>query len=250
MSKVISNSGIRFVVENDLEEYRVNTLFDKEPETIAWISRFGEMLDGAFVFFDIGVNIGIYSMYCAHLYPENIVYSFEPVLNNYAALVRNIKENNFIYINPFNLAVSDEKKLCQLFIGDLRVGNSGAQINAPVNDKGNKYEVLKVEQIMSLSVDQLIAEYGFPVPNFIKIDVDGHEQEILNGMMNVLKSPELKSLLVEFNDKDQYLYWRDILRSCGLEHDSFYDDLPNHSDIRRKEKGSLVRNYIFTRFEN
>ncbi len=54
------------------------------------------------------------------------------------------------------------------------------------------------------SLDDLVAQFGVPVPNHIKIDVDGIESEILAGAAATLKDPALRSILVELsrNNKD------------------------------------------------
>ena len=88
---------------------------------------------------------------------------------------------------------------------------------------------------------------NFPQPNFIKIDVDGHENEILNGMKVTLENEQLKSLLIEFNDDNQFQKWQSVFNKIGLFIDEKFDNLPNNSSLRRSQKGSTTRNYIFHR---
>lgn len=239
----VPNHGLRFVVENDLEEYRVNSIFEKEPETIEWMNRFKD--NG--VFFDIGANIGIYTLYSACRHPDLSVFAFEPVSNNYASLLRNVWANNYSNVKSFHVALSDKECLTELYLSDLRIGNSGAQINSPVDDKGGGFEALRVENVLCVSIDRLVQQFGFPIPSYVKIDVDGHESDILNGMSSTLRSEFLKSLLVEFNSQDQFTYWNERLAAVGLALDHAFDDVPNHSGIRRQSKGSVARNYIFSR---
>ena len=68
---------------------RARTFFEKEPETLAWIDSFPPRS----VFWDIGANVGVYSMYAA--LRSHSVSSFEPAASNYFALNRNIALNNF-----------------------------------------------------------------------------------------------------------------------------------------------------------
>ena len=175
------------------------------------------------------------------------MFSFEPVSNNYISLQHSLRLNNLNNVTPLNIAISRSSKLTQLFLSDLRVGNSGAQINSPINEKGEKYKPQRVEQVLSISVDQLISDFGFLVPNYIKIDVDGHETAILNGMKNTLRRDDIKSILIEFNNNDEFSYWEKIIFDFGLLVDHSFDNIPNHSRTRRKKKGALARNYIFTR---
>lgn len=235
-----------FEVESDLERYRVETILEKEPETIAWINGWSNASKSS-IFFDIGANIGIYSLYATYKYPSLDVYSFEPVLNNYSALQRNVRLNRSQNIYPFNLALANENKLSNLYLSDTRIGNSGAQIDIAVNEKGEEYKALRVEKVLSISLDKLIFEYGLPVPTFVKIDVDGHETDILKGMLRALAQPELKSLLIEFNSQEEFALWQPQLADMDLLIDTRYDNLPNHSRVRRISKGTLARNYIFSR---
>lgn len=240
------DNALCFNAENDLEKYRVESLFEKEPETIAWIDRWRVSIGGG-VFFDIGANIGIYSLYAAYRHRDFQIYSFEPVSNNYIALQQNVWLNLWDNVHPFNIALADENKITELYLSDNRVGNSGAQISAAVNEKREAYVPVRIEKVLSFSLDRLITEFGLPVPNFVKIDVDGHETDILNGMTQLLSEPAFTSLLVEFNSDSEFAYWRSRLANKGLVVDASFDELPNHSRLRRVSKGTPARNYIFSR---
>ncbi len=235
-----------FNSSSDLEKYRIESALDKEPETIAWIDGWG-IQSGTTVFFDIGANIGIYSLYAGYKHPAAEVFSFEPVSNNYTALQQNVWLNNSTNIHPFNLALAGDNKIANLYLSDVRVGNSGAQIDRAVNEKGEAYQALRVEKVLSITLDRLINEFALPVPTYVKIDVDGHETDILNGMTQTLGAPTLRSLLIEFNSDVQFTPWCSRFEAFGLLLDTRYDDLPNHSRIRRVSKGTLARNYVFTR---
>jgi FkbM family methyltransferase len=242
----IFGDALCFNASSDLETYRIESALDKEPETIAWIDGW-DMQNGPAVFFDIGANMGIYSLYAGYKHPATEVFSFEPVSNNYTALQQNVWLNNSSNVHPFNLALANDNKITNLYLSDTRVGNSGAQIDQAVNEKGEEYQALRVEKVLSISLDQLISEFGLPTPSHVKIDVDGHETDILNGMSQTLAAPTLKSLLVEFNNDAEFTHWCGRFNAFGLRVDTRYDDLPNHSRIRRASKGTLARNYIFTR---
>ena len=59
----ILGNKINFFVPNQIIEYRVNTILTKEPETIEWINKFRENKKN--IFWDIGANIGLFSIYAA-----------------------------------------------------------------------------------------------------------------------------------------------------------------------------------------
>ena len=78
---------LAFFCPGKLPAMRARTLFTKEPETIAWLNSFAPND----VFWDIGANVGVYSLYAA--LKGNKVWAFEPAPGNYYILSRNIELN-------------------------------------------------------------------------------------------------------------------------------------------------------------
>ena len=100
----ILDKAINFFIPNSLVKWRVETFFTKEPETIEWIDSFDE--NSKIIFWDIGSNIGLYSIYAALKYKDIEVVSFEPSTSNLRVLSRNISINsleNIIKSNQFPL---------------------------------------------------------------------------------------------------------------------------------------------------
>ena len=96
----IKEKDISFYTPSLISKRRIETLFSKEPDTIRWIENFD---DKEQIFWDIGANIGIYSIYAAS-FSENIkVISFEPSFANLKILSRNISTNGLsclLYTSP------------------------------------------------------------------------------------------------------------------------------------------------------
>ena len=88
----ILNRKTNFFIPNSLSEYRVITFFTKEPETLEWIDNFEKKEN--LIFWDIGANIGLYSIYNALKNENSSTISFEPSSSNYRILSRNISINN------------------------------------------------------------------------------------------------------------------------------------------------------------
>ncbi len=72
----------KIYTSNELEEYRADSFYTKEPETVAWIDSFNDNE----IFFDIGANIGIYSLY-ASITHSCKTFCFEPYHKNYFRLI-------------------------------------------------------------------------------------------------------------------------------------------------------------------
>ena len=235
--------GLKFSANSELEKYRALSIYEKEPETIAWIDSW---LSDAIVFIDIGANIGIYSMYAAHKHRSSKVYSIEPVFMNYCALQKNRELNNFENVYPINIAISNVNSIQKLSVTDDRVGNSGAQILAKAN-KQTDISFIKTETVLVFTLDDLIRIHDLGSPTHIKIDVDGIESLILDGMDWILRSSTLMSVLVEFNSLQEFKIWEKRFENYNMVLDHSYDGIEGHSSIRRKSRGSMIRNYIFSK---
>ena len=103
--KLNDQNSLIFFTPNNLVEWRVRTLLSKEPDTIKWINVFDK--NKKIIFWDIGANIGLFSIYSAQKHEGNIkVIAFEPSSSNLRVLTRNISINNFsdkIFINQIFL---------------------------------------------------------------------------------------------------------------------------------------------------
>jgi FkbM family methyltransferase len=130
---------------------------------------------------DIGANIGYYSLLASKRVSGNgKIFSFEPVPLTFFRLVENIELNCFGNIYPNNLAISDQDGSLELFIADQY--NTGmSSISPPAGD--SSVERIKV---IARSVDSLVEEFALDRIDFIKIDVEGAEMMVLNGMENTL----------------------------------------------------------------
>lgn len=238
-------NGLILGYSSELEIWRADSFFTKEPETIEWINYFSGLGN---TFFDIGANVGGYSVYAAHKNNNLKVYAFEPVANNFRLINKNIGYNRLTNIFPFQIGISSEDKLTEVYLSDLRDGNSGAQLNNPVNEIGNHFNPKAIQPVISFKLDSLIYNYKFPCPDFIKIDVDGLESEIINGSSKLLYNPQLKSLLIEFNSQNIKSKLNKIIIEAGLLPDNYFNSLHNHSSLRRKENTeNKAMNVVYSR---
>ena len=174
----------------------------KEPETIKFINN---LTDGS-VFFDIGANIGIYSVYAAIKKPNLKIFAFEPSTSNLSILSRNI------YVNKLQEKIS----IIQLPLGvkDLNIdiisesffeeGGSMSSFATNLGFDGKKFKAINKYKIIGTSLDFLIKNKVIPQPNAIKLDVDGVEHLILEGSLKCLKNKKLKKIIVEINENFKF----------------------------------------------
>lgn len=121
--------------------------------------------------FDIGANIGQYSLLFSELVGhEGKVFSFEPDLKSYCFLQFNAKINNCKNINCLNYGVGNTDNYLQYY-RDLETGGRRGSF------KKGFVENNVTESVQIKSLDTIISEFGHP--QFIKIDVEGFEEEIV-----------------------------------------------------------------------
>jgi len=168
---------INFYAPGNMLLSRAKSFHYKEPKTLTWISNF-EKND---VFFDIGANIGVYSLYAG--LKGHRVYSFEPSAFNFAILNRNIYLNELEnVITGLCLALSDEDRVDYLNMVDIKMGGSSYCFSESKREDGKEFDPYFRQGALGLRLDTLVSLFdNVKFPNHIKIDVDGNECKILQG---------------------------------------------------------------------
>ena len=207
---------------------RGQTLLTKEPETIAWLDGMSE----ADRLWDVGGNIGVYSLYAAHQRGVR-VYAFEPEASNFAVLCRNIAINKLDdRITAFCIALTEQAGVDVLNVAHLVAGASSTQFGHTVDQLGRPFTPAMRQGCFGFPIDELISVHGFEPPTHIKIDVDGLEPAILAGAERTLADPTLKSILVEAVEEqaDGRRQIEDVLARHGFRRDSY--SRGNHIFVR------------------
>ena len=211
-----SDEELVYNIKNQTTLMRAQTLFNKEPITISWIKKFAKER----VFFDIGANVGMYSIYAAKTSKVK-VYSFEPESNNFNALIENVISNNLMsMINAYPIAISDTSGFTSLYLSQFETGSSHHMVDKKQDHNLKLVEYKNKQGIFKSSLDELIEKWQFPEPNYIKIDVDGIENIIIKNSKSVLKSAKLESILIEINrNRKEDTEIISILESIGFKYD-------------------------------
>jgi len=170
----------------------------KEPETVWWIENF---LKEGEVFYDIGANVGAYSLVAAKFLNNKVkIYAFEPAFMSYAQLCKNITLNNCEdNIIPIPIALSDKTAIDTFNYRSFTTGSSIHELGRPIDHAGRTFKPFARHQILACTLDDAIQYFNLAMPNHIKIDVDGIELKILKGVMKTLQNPGIKSILLEIN---------------------------------------------------
>lgn len=207
-----SNTTLNFATPNSLNRWRISTFSSKEPETLEWINTF---TDGS-VLWDIGANVGLYACYAATR-KNCTVFAFEPSVFNLELLARNIFLNNLTdKVTIFPLPLSDGLSISPMRLTTTEWGGALSTFGQDFGWNGEMIKQIFEFRTLGLSMDEVIQLLDIPVPDYIKMDVDGLEHFILKGGSKVLK--EIKSILIEVNDDfgEQASNCHDLLVAAGL----------------------------------
>lgn len=214
---------------NEIEQWRADTFWTKEPETIEWIKSFYPNS----VFIDVGANIGIYTLYALSL--GHFVVSFEPHRKNYLRLLQNIQLNKFNQCLPLPCGVSDRNSIDNFYFDNEKIGSSGGQL---LDNIGKNAVPVLIMQLDDLDI-------GINNNYYIKIDIDGREYDVINGLGDKIKKFNLKSVLVEINNNKELIVNR--MHYHNFTHNNKFNKLKTHSRHRRAKEGIKAENVIFTR---
>ncbi len=186
---------LRYALPGKTPLWRVQTLFTKEPCTIEWL----EAIEPGEVLLDVGANVGMYTVFAAVISGAR-VFAFEPESQNYALLCRNLVANNLSEsVIAFCCALSDEAKFSTIHLSQFTIGGSCHSFDASVDFKLEQRNSPFVQGCFSAKIDQLVADGVMPVPNHIKLDVDGFEHKVIGGGAATLRHPDVRSLIIEIN---------------------------------------------------
>lgn len=149
--------------------------YEKEDEDILF-----QILNEDDVIFDIGANIGWYSLLFSKRLSNSTIYSFEPITETYNYLIKNISLNVTRNVFPFNFGLSDSIRdsTYYFFPGGSVLASERNLIGCP-KAKGL---VCKTS-----TLDQFVSDQKIKKMDFIKCDVEGAELFVIKGGLNSIK---------------------------------------------------------------
>lgn len=184
--------------------WRVDSFFEEEPDTVAWLDSMTE--DD--VLWDVGSNVGMYSLYAAKL-RRSTVYAFEPESQNYATLCENVALNGVgDRCLPVMAAVSRKAGFGELAVRYITKGGAYNQFTGGGQENVAGPESVETvadgaaglrQVVYGISLDELRADPFFRTPTRLKIDVDGREADIFEGARELLRDRRLRGVMVELN---------------------------------------------------
>jgi len=144
---------------------------------------------------DIGANTGIYALVAKSINPKAKVYGFEPLARIYQKFQNNCRLNSFD-IQCYQAAVSNQD-------GTATIYNPTGHVYSATLDKKHNFPALKVLEttVKTIRLQSFFEQEHIKKNCLIKLDIEGHEPEALEGMGELL-SQLRPNLLVEITSED------------------------------------------------
>ncbi len=194
-----------------------------KPRQISWIDGF----PAGSTFWDVGSNVGVYSMYAA-MRGLNVV-AIEPETRSFDLLQRNAQLNRLSsLVTALNVALYETTGLVPLRIAHEGAGMPHHQID--VTSGADR-------KIMAFTASDLCQIMKVPPPNYVKIDVDGSELQVIRGLD--LTSSALRGVLCEFRDNGDAVEIFSLFDRHGFRGDGTIDDV--------RKNGNTATYVLFSR---
>ncbi|KZL17280.1 Methyltransferase domain protein [Pseudovibrio axinellae] len=176
-----------------------------------------------FLFLDIGANQGLYSLLAAQNANCVEAFAFEPVSRTFKLLEKNISLNQTAArIAPVQVAISDQSRTADIFLKKTHSGS--ASLNRHMTQLGKKSE--KVQLIAAPQLDKMVTQ---ETDILVKLDVEGHEETVLQELVKTRFFSQIQSIFYEVDER-----WSDpqllqgILKTEGFQNFQRIGDHAHH----------------------
>jgi FkbM family methyltransferase len=165
---------------------------------------------------DVGAHMGKYTIIASKRVGANgKVIAIEAHPGNYEMLNHNIKLNGLTNVIPLNYAVYSKESKIKLYMPDEESGytmHHSVMFNYlsskyPLQGKDNE----KFIEVNANTLDNLLQKNGISQVNWIKIDVEGAEFEVLKGSANILSTSKDITLLIEIHNPGDTNHYKQII---------------------------------------
>ncbi|KAF3885417.1 MULTISPECIES: FkbM family methyltransferase [Nostocales] len=210
--KMTSPSGLEYYYVSSQEEtqYIYSEIFTEQQ----YIGHNIVINEGDCIF-DVGANIGLFSLYVSTIQEKLKIYAFEPIPETFAVLEKNKQLHSLDNLFVFNYGLSSENNLEKAFTfyPDM-AGNSTTRPGEILVEQESFPSEIRIEDLFKdffqdekkikcevKTLSSVISELGISSIELLKIDVEGEEYEVLKGIEDSDWS-KIKQIIAEVHDKN------------------------------------------------
>lgn len=179
---------------------RLCARMNRELEVLDFIDSIVEQ--GGGTLFDLGACEGRFAIYAA--LSGITCYAFEPEQRNFEVLLDNISHNggDRLALHAFQLAIGSSDRVTELSIGQPWSGGHHRTLSDITRRVDMQFSECEFQTVNVVALDSFLYREKLPMPDFLKVDIDGAEEEFVNGAKNTLSSGLVKGVLFELCTSD------------------------------------------------
>jgi len=148
-------------------------------------------IDYPFQYIDIGSNQGLYTIGASINDNCKKAYAFEPIVNSFYLLKKNLELNNIFKCKAYNLGISDS-------VGQIDMEYDPRHSGAASIRSNNQNKSIKINIINHLKLNEIIDD---KLPIIIKIDVEGHEEVVIQEILKTKFTNKIKEIYFEIDER-------------------------------------------------
>jgi FkbM family methyltransferase len=178
----VGNASATFRVDTVPEYHRAANLMGER----AIVADLLDHLEPDDTFWDVGANVGTYACLAADVLSDGTVIAFEPHPVNAERLEENVATNEHDNVRVERAALSATTGTASLTVDGSRPGHGRHRLSS---------EGTETIEVSVVRGDKYVEES--PPPNVLKIDVEGNEEDILDGLSTTLAADDCRMVYVE-----------------------------------------------------
>ncbi len=191
-----------------------------------------EVAEHDIIVFDVGANVGDYSLAVLKKYPEALIYAFEPHPMTFKVLNCSAARHGF---KAFNCGLGDKGEKLRLYDyhSYTELGSQHASVYKEVIEEFHKSKAQQFD-VDIITLDDFIRDNNINKIDLLKIDTEGNELNVLKGALVSLRNNIIDIIHFEFNGLNviSRIYMKD-----------FFEILPNYSFYRMLSDGLIPMEY-------
>ena len=200
------------------------------------------------VFFDIGANTGVYIYYAEKCIPGKNIYAFEPIPRLLKRLKKIFRQSN---IFDFALSNNNENKKLKIPIINNSIFFSRATLN--IDYKEEEESSCNIINVKTITLDDFVKKHNIRTIGLIKIDVEGHEENVINGGIKTITKFK-PFLFIEIEQRHHTKNINKIIKSIkkmgyictffDIENGMLKELAINPGDLQNLKDFKINRNYV------